>query len=228
LNSQTARLNSDGSFDNTYTSITTGAGMIIYSTNVLSDDKIILGGSFTSIGGFSLNRIVRLNSDGNVDTSFVIGTGFNDIVFITEEQSDGKILVGGRFTSYSGTSQNRITRLNSNGTRDTSFSISTGFAGGIGTTDVLAIEIQSDGKILVGGNFATYQGQSYNNIIRLNSDGSIDSSFVVGTGFDAAVLSIKVQSDGKIIVVGDFTSYNGISVNKIIRLNSNGTQNICS
>ena len=190
----------------------------VFSTAIQSDGKILVGGDFSSYNGTSANRIIRLNSDGSVDTSFVYGTGFDAGVLSIDIQSDGKILFGGYFTDYDGTPVNNIIRLNSDGSVDTSFVYGTGF-----DNVVLSIAIQSDGKIVVVGGFTSYNGTPVNFIIRLNSDGSVDTSFVYGTGFDKYVLSIAIQSDGKILVVGYFTTYNGTGADRIIRLNSDGS-----
>jgi uncharacterized delta-60 repeat protein len=211
------RLNTDGSIDNSFV-IGTGFNSTVLSIELQSDGKILVGGIFTSYSGVSRNRIIRLNTDGSVDTSFVIGTGFDNFIFSIELQSDGKILVGGFFTSYSGVSRNRIIRLNTDGSIDNSFVIGTGF-----NSTVFDIELQSDGKILAGGAFTSYSGVSRNFIIRLNTDGSIDTSFVIGAGFNNVVYSIATQSDGKILAGGDFTSYSGVSSNRIIRLNTDGS-----
>ena len=69
---------------------------------------------------------------------------------------------------------------------------------------VRTITKQSDGKILVGGDFTMYDTTAYNYIIRFNNDGSVDTSFSTGTGFDGTVRTIVVQSDSKILVGGDF------------------------
>jgi uncharacterized delta-60 repeat protein len=212
------RLNSDGSIDTSF-NIGNGFDILVYSIQIQSDGKILVGGQFRFYQGVSANGIIRLNSDASRDTSFNIGTGIDNVVFSIQIQSDGKILVGGFFTAYQGVSARYIIRLNSDASRDTSFNIGTGFG-----NSVFSIQIQSDGKILVGGDFSGYQGVSANGIIRLNSDGSIDSSFNIGTGFSAVVRSIKLQSDGKILVGGNFTFYQGVSANRIIQLNSDGSR----
>jgi uncharacterized delta-60 repeat protein len=211
------RLNSDGSIDNTF-NIGTGFDSTIITIKVQSDEKILVGGVFTSYNGTSINRIIRLNSDGSIDNTFNIGTGFNSQVMVIQLQSDGKILVGGEFNSYNGTSRNRIIRLNSNGSIDNAFNIGTGF-----NNQPRVIKQQSDGKILVGGEFTSYNGTTRNRIVRLNTDGSRDDTFTIGTGLNDLVLSIEIQSDGKILVGGGFTSYNGTTSNRIIRLNFNGS-----
>jgi uncharacterized delta-60 repeat protein len=197
-----------------------GVSVNINAISIQSDGKILAGGGFTTFSGSSQNRLVRLDSNGSADTSFNIGTGFNSSISAMVIQSDGKILAGGGFTTFSGSSQNRLVRLDSNGSRDTSFNIGTGF----NTTEVRSISIQSDGKILVGGSFTTFTGSSQNYLIRLNSNGSKDTSFNIGVGFNEAVLATAIQSDGKILVGGGFTTFTGSSQNYLIRLNSDGSK----
>jgi uncharacterized delta-60 repeat protein len=182
------------------------------------DGKIIFVGIFTSYSGIPFNRIVRINSDASVDDTFNIGTGFNNGAAIVSIQPDGKILVGGGFTSYNGTPANKIIRLNSDGTVDGTFNIGTGF-----DLTVWAIEFQSDGKILVGGDFTQYNGNSHPHLIRLNSNGSVDNTFDLGTGLNDTVYDIVLQNDGKTIILGDFTTVDGNSHVRIVRLNDDGS-----
>ena len=190
----------------------------VYSIVVQPDGKILVGGDFGAYNGNTVRRIIRLNPDGSVDNTFHSNDGFNGSVKSIVIQSDGKILVGGNFTSYNESYSNRIIRLNPDGSQDGSFSIGDGFNSG-----VLCISIQPNGKILVGGDFTTYNETGSKKIIRLNYDGSIDNTFSIGEGFDRTVYSIVIQSDGKIVVGGHFTYYNGTSSNGIIRLNTDGT-----
>ena len=211
------RLNTNGSIDNTFNT-GTGFNGVLYSIVIQSDDKILVGGQFADYNGTTANYIIRLNSNGSVDNTFNTGTGFDDEVRSIAIQSDDKILVGGQFTDYNGTTANNIIRLNTDGSVDNTFNYGTGF-----DNLVYSIAIQSDGKILVGGEFTVYNGTGTNNIIRLNTDGSVDNTFNTGTGFDGTVLSIAIQSDGKILVGGQFTDYNGTGVNYIIRLSTDGS-----
>jgi uncharacterized delta-60 repeat protein len=203
------------------TGFTIGTGFFgnVYSIELQSDNKILVGGSFIAYSGITTNKIIRLNSDGTRDTGFIIGTGFNDTVNEIKIQSDGKILVGGAFSTYSGVSYNRLIRLNSNGTIDNTFNIGTGFEFG----SVRTIELQSDGKILVGGGFTTYSGLSYNGLIRLNQDGTIDTGFTIGSGFAGSIQTLDIQTDGKILCGGAFFQYSGVTRNNIVKLNSDGT-----
>ena len=217
------RLNSDGIIDSGFT-IGTGFNGSVDTIVLQSDNKVLVGGAFTSYDSNSRNYIVRLNSGGTIDNTFSIGTGFDDSLLEIAIQSDGKILAGGNYSSYNGTSAGSLIRLNSDGTVDGTFNTGTGFLiSGIGVGIIKAIAIQSDGKILVGGVFNRVSGNTRNNIIRLNSDGSIDSTFNIGTGLNAGITDIKIQSDGKIIIVGNFTRYNGTNYVRILRLNSDGT-----
>jgi len=210
------RLNTNGTKD---TSFATTSNNTVRAIKQQTNGKIIVGGDFTNINGVTENRIIRLNTDGTKDTSFSIGTGFNSSILVIEQQTDGKILIGGGFTTFNGVTENRIIRLNSDGTKDTYFITGTGL-----NQTVYSIELQVDGKILVGGSFNSYNRDAENRIIRLNNDGTKETSFNSGTGFNSAVLSLKQQPDGKILVGGYFTSYNGNNQNKIIRFNTDGTK----
>jgi len=210
-------LSANGSLDTTF-DIGTGFGGSVFALAIQSDGKIVVGGGFSTYQGTTRNRIARLNTDGSYDTTFNIGTGFNATVNALAIQSDGKIVVGGPFTTYQGTTRNRIARLNTNGSYDTTFDIGTGFG-----SSVFALAIQSDGKIVVGGGFTTYQGTTRNRIARLNTNGTYDTTFDIGTGFNVSVNSLAIQSDGKIVVGGDFTTYQGTTRNRIARLNTDGS-----
>lgn len=223
-----ARFNSDGTIDTTFNP---GAGVYSnyytspQSVAVQSDNKIILLGSgMGAYSGSSVSNIVRINENGTLDTSFVMGGGLNNAGYYTAIQADGKILVGGAFTTYSGSTCNRIVRINTDGTVDTSFNTGDGF-----NNYVAHIEIQPDQKIIIGGGFTSYSGSNSNYIIRLNTDGTIDTSFNIGTGFDNQIYSqnsIALEPNGKIVVFGIFTKFNGVTLpnsGQITRLNSDGT-----
>lgn len=196
----------------------TGATSTVNSTAIQSDEKILLGGSFTEYNGVSRSCIARLNADGTLDTSFNPGLGANNAVMTIVILDDGKILIGGWFTSYNGTQRNRIARLNADGTLDTSFDPGTGASG-----DIYSISIQSDGRIIISGNLTFYNGVARSKIARLNADGSLDTSFDPGTGADYTIKQTVIQSDGKIIIGGSFDYYDGMIRNRIARLNTDGS-----
>jgi uncharacterized delta-60 repeat protein len=182
-----------------------------------ADGKIVVGGYYTTYQGVSANRIVRLNTDFSIDDTFVYGTGFNTAVNNVAIQTDGKILVGGDFATYNGTARNRIIRLETDGSIDTTFSIGTGFSDA-----VWAITIQPDGKILVGGAFTQYSGVSRSKIVRLNTDGSIDTTFVSPGTINGTIYDIGVQPDNKVVIAGAFTSISAVTNNRIARFSSTG------
>ncbi|MCX6824352.1 MAG: DUF5011 domain-containing protein, partial [candidate division SR1 bacterium] len=215
--SRITRLNGDGTKDPSF-AVGNGFDNEIKAIIAQADGKIIAGGTFISYNGIVTNKIVRIHTDGTADTGFLMGNGFNNTVSTLAIQNDGKILVGGAFTTYSGTTVNRIVRLNTDGTIDNSFIIGSGFNNTINT-----IAIQDNSKIIIGGSFTTYNGTTANRIIRLNSNGSIDTGFFMGNGFPGNVQALAIQDDGKIIVGGSFTTYSGTTANKIVRTNSDGT-----
>ncbi|WP_341900673.1 T9SS type A sorting domain-containing protein [Fluviicola taffensis] len=204
------RLNADGSLDPTFSS---SSNYEVKSINIQSDGKIIVGGNLTYYNGNTVYKIIRLNTDGSLDPTFNPGNGPNYSIYSTIIQDDGKIIVGGNFTTFNGLSRNRLVRLNSNGSLDATFNTGSGFDG-----DVRTISIQEDGKIIVGGNFTTFNGLTRNRIVRLNSNGSLDGTFISGNGFNDEVLSTVVQTDDKIIVAGRFFDYNGTPRNRLVRL----------
>jgi len=115
-------------------------------------------------------------------------------------QADGKILVGGYFTTLGGQPRNRITRLNADGSLDSTFNPGA-------DSGLESLAVQADGKILVGGYFTTLGGQPRRGIGRLNADGSLDSAF--NPGAYNYVYSLAVQVDGKILVGGEFNTLGG-------------------
>jgi uncharacterized delta-60 repeat protein len=210
-----------------YTNLGTAFNNFIFVLDVQSDEKILAGGSFTSLNSNTRNLLVRLNSDGTEDTAFYtnLGTGFNISVASIAIQSDGKILVGGGFTTFNGNTRNGLVRLNSDGTEDAAFytNLGTGFNSSVDT-----IAIQPDGKILIGGGFTTFNGATRNYMVRLNSSGTEDAAFYtnLGTGFQNDVEDIQLQSDNKIVAGGFFNALNGNTRNHLVRLNTDGTEDV--
>lgn len=192
---------------------------------VQPDGKIICVGSFTSYNGDSRNGIVRIGPTGEqdtryssfIDTTFSIGTGFNGIVETVALQSNGKIICGGNFTEYNGTTVGRIARLNEDGSLDNTFVNGSGFS-----QVVHSVAVDTNGKIIVGGNFTSYAGTNYNRIIRLNANGGRDSTFAIGTGCDQTVRKVVIAPDGKVLLGGDFDFFNDNLNQGIVRLNTNG------
>ena len=200
----------------------TGAGLGATVSAIVArpNGKLLLGGAFITYDNATVNRIQQLNPDGSRDAAFLTGSGFGGDVYALALQTDDKVLVGGNFHTYNGAVAEYITRLNPDGTPDATFNVGTGFKGGL----VNAIVVQPNGQILVAGYFTSYNDATQNRIIRLNPDGSPDASFVTGTGFGSGATNVALQADGKILVAGVFSSYNGTTgLGRIVRLNANGS-----
>ena len=195
----------------------------INSVVVNSDDSMYVGGNFTKFNGNDVpDGIIRLFANGTIDNSFNNGgSGTNNSsVGSVVVQPDGKILIVGAFNSYNGTTfgyLRRILRLETNGTVDTFFVTPT-------MSDFISqIKLLPDGRILCVGSFSNVNGDvNRRRIMRLLSDGSVDSSFTT-VPFNGNVRAMGVQSDGRIIIGGDFTTVDGNTAIRIARLNPDGT-----
>lgn len=212
-----ARLNADGTADLGFNP-GTGPSSSVFCCLVQPDGKVIIGGNFTTYNGTSSNRIARLNTNGSIDASFVLGTGANSQVLAMTRQADGKIIITGTFTSYNGIACNRIARLNADGSFDASFNIGTGL-----NNPGICMQATADNKIVIGGLFSNYNGNIVNRLLRINADGSIDNGFFSGGAAANSVEALVVQPDGKIIAGGSIDQYNGTTVNKIFRTNTDGS-----
>lgn len=215
-----ARLNSNGSYDTSFVSGALNGG--VGSIKVQPDGKIIIAGGFTSYGSAARNRIARLNIDASLDTTFLNNlAGANHLVNAVELQPDGKILIGGFFTSVNGATRNRIARLNFDGSLDSTFQNNLSGA----NHPVGAFARQSDGKILIGGIFTSVNGTNANKLARLNDDGSLDTSFAsdFGNSINDFIWTIKFTADGKILVGGFFNSVNQTVRQNLVQLNADGT-----
>ncbi len=205
-----------------------------------SDGKIVVGGYAMDGSAYAHFAVARLNTDGSLDENF--GTGGKTDLFnfggnqailkdLALQPSDEKIIVIGSDGSGP-TFQVGVARLTVDGVLDTSF------GGGDGKADLVgpsggedfgeAVEIQSDGKIIVGG-YSSTSSQSY--VFRMNSDGQLDSGFGSGgvSGFLAdpgtgilKIEDIALQSDGKVVIAGYDSSGTSNAHISLARLNSDG------
>ncbi|MDB6025697.1 MAG: hypothetical protein JWM68_1920 [Verrucomicrobiales bacterium] len=222
-----ARLNQDGSLDTSFIPSTELNGGLVHTIALQPDGRILIGGSMNAA---NVTGIARLNANGSLDPTFNSGTGPNSYVESIALQTDGKILVGGWFDSYDGTNRNGMARLNANGSLDTTFNPGTGAGGNY--PYVNSIAVQSDGKAIIGGFFTSINGTNRSGIARLNLNGGLDTTFDPGTGIEMAspalayVQSVVLQPDGQILVGGNFTNFNGLPRNYITRLNPGGSLDV--
>lgn len=207
-----ARLNTDGTLDSLFNP---NPDTSISSIALQADGKILVGGNFSTIGEEARNSIARLEPNGVVDTGFDPDAGEFQSVSTIALQADGKILLGGSFSSIGGQTRHGIARLNPNGTADIAFNPDS-----LGIIRINCIAVQADGKVLVGGEFTRIGGQARTNIARLDSTTGLADSF--NPNVSGAVVSLAVQPDGKILVGGPFQNVGGQARNGIARLEANG------
>ncbi|MBS0632647.1 MAG: putative Ig domain-containing protein [Verrucomicrobia bacterium] len=222
------RLNRDGTLDLTY--LHTNPDNLVTAIALQRDGRILVGGNF---GKFIVdpgadpvvrNHLAGLTSTGAIDTTFVPDANGNITSLVV--QPDGKLLVGGYFSVLRSNdfttvpTRGFIGRYNTDGSLDLDFTPSANYA-------VLSISLQADNRIVVGGNFNTFQSSATsipvtrNRLARLNTDGTLDKTFEpdsAGRPFTAAV-----QSDGKLIVAGNFSSVGGVTRLGLARVSSDGT-----
>lgn len=205
-----ARLHADGTLDNGFVAATE-MDRPVNTAVIQSNGKIILGGDFNYYNGAEWQGLVRLNTGGSLDASYVAGKSLKGVVYALAVQGDGKVIVGGSYFFYFYPDVTNLTRLNNDGTPDNTFV--TPWTGNISVT---ALAIQKDGKILAAC--------CDKRITRVNTDGSIDAAFDPGSGADGyGINNIVVQDDGKILISGEFTVYNGTARSGIARLNADGS-----
>ncbi len=206
-----------GSLDTTFSTLAS-ANAAVYGLVRQADGRLIMAGDFTQVSSVPRNRLARLKSSGQLDTTFDLGPGANDSIRALALTSEGKLLVGGLFTTINGTNRSRVARLSTDGTVDISFNPGAG-----ADNPVYALIVQPNDKVLVGGAFSTFNNISRPGLARLNTNGVVDPGFSVGAGFNGIVYALALQNDGKVVVGGEFISFNGVARTNLVRLNGNGS-----
>jgi uncharacterized delta-60 repeat protein len=231
-----ARLNADGTLDNSFNignvqGDAADSNAYIHKLLIQQNGKILVGGNFSYINGHPHTLLARLNSNGSLDESFkaqitrLYDYNYSRISAIVQ-QPDGKILVGvsRQYLFESWDYEPILYRLNVDGSIDPSFMVYDAFQS---YNDITCIAVQADGKILVGGTLPVSSGElTYNNIVRLNKNGTVDNTFsksgMASLGTDEEVKDIHIMPNGKIILAGHFRYYNGSVVTPVIRLDAKG------
>jgi uncharacterized delta-60 repeat protein len=199
---------------------------------VQPDTKILLGGYFSDTNGVQM-YVLRLMSDGSLDPSFsppVLSSDFGaPSVSSLAIQPDGRIVIGGGFSSAGGVSRHGLARLSSNGSLDLTFDAGAGLTDQFGSYNLVnlnSIVVQGDGKLILGGAFGQLAGAFHTNIARLNPDGSVDAAFNSSVNLEsssASVSALALQPDGRMLVAGTFALVNGVPRNGIARLLPDGS-----
>jgi uncharacterized delta-60 repeat protein len=222
------RLNMNGSIDNTFASGTGIDGESVEDIVFQSDGKIILGGSFTTYDGVSAVDIVRLNTDGSRDNTFVnSGTsGGGNYIANINVQPDDSLIVVGAFDTMDGSPAGSVAKLNPNGSIDNSFDVSPGALNGGSISFVFDSVTQPDGKIIICGNFTTYNGVAIKFLVRVDpNDGSIDTEFNPGSSSSPqSPRRLALRETGQIVATGIFDTYQDIPQNYVTLIETVATE----
>ncbi len=216
--SKIARLNEDGTIDPTFAPVS-GADNTVLAIGVGSNNRPVLGGFFTQVDASARRGVARLAAAGTLDTTFDPGVGTATSAIVTAEMIDnfGRLVVAGDFTQVNGVPRSRLARVNPDGSVDPSFNP------GLGPNrDVFSIVLDNAGRILIGGNFLQYNGTARAFIARLRNDGTLDPAFNPGTGPSGPVRTLLIDPTDRILIGGEFTSFNGTPRGRIARLGADG------
>jgi uncharacterized delta-60 repeat protein len=171
----------------------------------------ILAAITAQMGPFT--RMVRLNKDGTVDITFGMSESVQTVLNSFVVDPLGRVIVLARVGGAA-----VFVRLLTDGSRDDAFVPNVTLFG-----EVHVLARQADGRVMIAGAFSQFNGIARRSLVRVNADGTLDTSFDAGTGFDKPPARMVIQGDGKIIAVGDFANYNGEAVDGIVRINPDGT-----
>ena len=213
---------------------TPGANNVVHEVAVQPDQSAVIVGEFTAVNTTPRNGVARVLPDGSLDLSFNPGSGADGFVNAVALQPDGSILIAGGFSSYVGVSRNGVARLLTNGALDTTFDPGIGINPGDTVNNAIqSILLQPDGRIILAGNFTTFNSQPFNHVVRLNADGSVDNTFAgLGAGpndvvFATALYTTNNTSNsnlvGKILIAGSFATVNNVPSSRLCRLNADGS-----
>ncbi len=198
----------------------------VYGSIEQPDGRTVVFGQFSSAGGRTRAGIFRLSTAGAVEAAYDPNVGGRIRAAIL--QADGKLVIGGEFGSVGGQARANLARLNADGSLDT------GFAAGV-DAEIYALALQRDGKVIAAGTFTAANGTprgrvaragraggSRGRVARFHGDGTLDPGFA-DPACNGLPWGLRVQPDGKVIVMGGFTSIAGTSRVALARLNSDGT-----
>jgi uncharacterized delta-60 repeat protein len=218
------RLNSDGSLDPGF-SVGNGAASAYGYDNPMDvirqpDGRLIAVGEFEAASPVPYRYMIRLFPNGEQDSSFgpALNLGNGGTVICVAQAADGRLWAGGEGMCFSLTGRQGVSRLLADGQADHDFNPGSGAVGFVNT-----LAQRPDGRLLVGGSFVYYNGAPQPRLVGLLPDGEVDPAFEVGAGFNGEVRCMALQPDGKVVVGGSFTSYQGQAAPYLARLNADGS-----
>jgi uncharacterized delta-60 repeat protein len=210
------RLNPDGSLDNGFHAA--AIGNLVTPQN---DGRVLVGGW----PGGPTGGIARLNQDGTLDNGFQKAfSGIVNSLNTIAMQADGGVLLGGTDYYINGVRHDGLARLAGDGGLDYNFQAAVdGYSGGT----VYQVAAQIDNKIMVSGHLWSINDTARSSVARLNTDGSVDSSFQNGgLSSESVIPTLAMQTDGKVLIGGRlfFTNDNETALSYLARLNTDGTR----
>ena len=216
-----ARVDATGNLDAHFDAcVASSAGSGATGLALLSDGKMLASGLFTFSTGLYRYGIARLGECGDLDPGYAFaqpGLNSGSTAYTFALRGDGSVLLGGNFNVYRTTPRSGIVQLNDKGSVDLKFDPGAGIESG---ATVYTIALQSDGKALLGGDFSSYDGHTRQGVARVDTAGRLDMVCDAGEGPNNSVSSFAIQPDGKILVAGKFTYFDGQPRNGLARLNA--------
>lgn len=183
---------------------------------VFPDGRIVLAGEFNTVNHVRCDRVAILRPDGSLDPQFRFDPGADRAVHALAIDSNGRLVIGGAFLSIAGRPVTRLARLLPTGALDPDFQTPLG-----PDRDVLALALDPDGRILVGGRFRQLAGTAHG-LARLLPNGLPDPQFHPPHDVDGAVRAIALDPQGALLVAGEFTRFHGQPAGRLVRLHPTG------
>lgn len=213
---------------------------VAYKT-LIRDNKITVLGSFSHYVKYfyerstrdfkvaditSMNQMVRMKEDGTMDSTFNYNpatkkgyAGGNGSIYDAFMQGDGKIVAIGTFSTFNGIPANHIVRINTDGSVDQSFNTGSGADGPVTSVTYNAVT----GKIMLAGAFKNFNGKPREGVVMLNANGTVDDLFQFNQLVGGVPNYAHQLNNGKVLVSGGFTSYQGVIRQGFMILGQNGT-----
>jgi uncharacterized delta-60 repeat protein len=206
-----------------------GANDAVGAVTALADGGAYISGPFQFVDGQPRRFLAKLKSDGVVDPAYNLEPGLDAPANAMLALADGRLLIGGSFTNVNGVPRRGLARLRAEGALDETFQPGAGISGPVLYSDpesrltyfkpaVDTLGMQSDGRLLAGGLFTNFNGIACEFLVRLRPDGSVDEPFVARAGLSSPSFRVLVQSDDRILLVGNFRRFKGQSCAGLARL----------
>lgn len=213
-----AKMDQFGVLDPTYHTGTGGINGIINDAALLDNGKLIIVGSFSSFDGVQANNIVRLDANGNYDSSFAIGTGANGQISNIEYNAQyQKIIITGSFTTFNGDAHDGVVVMNQDGLLDVNFNARV-FSGGKPNFG----KILKDGKILLSGSFNKYDNITRSGFLLLNEDGAVVQDFNIAGTFEGQINEVIETTSARgypsLILMGFISRFDDKKVGNIVSI----------